>query len=504
MKYSAPADEGSEQMFTGRKWIIGALVVATIGGQLAAPANLQAGPILDWLFHRNRTPVVPVTTNYAPNTTGCCGAAYCEQTVLRYVPQVAYRTVWQPVPVTTYKRTVSYNPSTGLPITCTQPCQTYTYQARRVPYTTYRPVYTTEPLSPAPTATQPVSYLQPSSGVVPAAYVSPDTSSCGCSGGGSGATQWQPVPSSANQQPYYTSPNAASPGYSTPDYASPGYSTTPGTGNGAAGATPWEPVNPRTPTLRGDTRSGDPANERPRLDLSPDDSASRTLPSTRSQYADAGRTMPGNRGSNLNDFYRTPTEWTTVRPNYDELNESRTSATPPTASDSIMSRPRGTDAAESMWSDSSGRARRAPANVRPLPFLGRPYDTEASDTSESADDSAPPLINDPRSNTAAIVRPIPTRWASNQIQWPVHRVSYEEELTAEDESISRRIESTQRAGSTQRSAQSRRLDSYRVPVEAGSQSHSRVDSDQWRSRSATTRPLAPEQAGWQSRSRAGR
>ena len=149
-------------MFKGRQWVKSTIAVAVFAGHLSAPANCDAGPFLDWLFHRNRTPVpVAPAAGYAANTSGCCGAAYCEQTVLRYMPQVAYRTVWQPVPVTTYKRTVSYNPTTGLPITCTQPCMTYTYQARRVPYTSYRPVYTTEPLNPAPTATQPVAYMQP-------------------------------------------------------------------------------------------------------------------------------------------------------------------------------------------------------------------------------------------------------------------------------------------------------------------------------------------------------
>ena len=130
--------------------------------QAAWVPQLDACCLTDWLFKRRtsdahrrllrrgsgpgcRTAPVPTAAAAAPGSS--CGPGYCEETVVRYVPEVAYRTVWQPVPVTTYKRTVNYNPSTGLPITCTQPCTTYTYQARRVPYTTFRPVYTQVPVT---------------------------------------------------------------------------------------------------------------------------------------------------------------------------------------------------------------------------------------------------------------------------------------------------------------------------------------------------------------------
>ena len=81
------------------------------------------------------------------NTGGGCQAGWCRETVLRYVPQVAYKTVSQRVPVTTYRTTTTLNPQTGLPRTCTRPCTSYSYQPRRVPYTTYRPVYTTVPVA---------------------------------------------------------------------------------------------------------------------------------------------------------------------------------------------------------------------------------------------------------------------------------------------------------------------------------------------------------------------
>jgi len=86
------------------------------------------------------------TAGYGSCETGC-QAGWCQQTVLRYVPQIAYRTAYQSVPVTTYKTSTTLNPANGLPRTCTRPCTTYSYQARRVPYTTYRPIYTTVPVA---------------------------------------------------------------------------------------------------------------------------------------------------------------------------------------------------------------------------------------------------------------------------------------------------------------------------------------------------------------------
>lgn len=145
------------------------ILVGVAMSQLGSVPQADACCLTDWLFHRRQQtpttayygavppPVAPAAVPPTAPTGECCGEGYCEETVVRYVPNVAYRTVWQPVPVTTYRRTVNYNPATGLPITCTKPCTTYTYQARRVPYTTYRPIYTTVPVggAAAPPATVP-------------------------------------------------------------------------------------------------------------------------------------------------------------------------------------------------------------------------------------------------------------------------------------------------------------------------------------------------------------
>lgn len=96
--------------------------------QSCRDGTCQAGPLFDWLFRR-QPQTVATTAGYAPAPGSSCGQGYCEQTVLQYVPQVAYRTVWEAVPVTTYRRTVSYNPANGLPMTCTQPCTSYTSPA---------------------------------------------------------------------------------------------------------------------------------------------------------------------------------------------------------------------------------------------------------------------------------------------------------------------------------------------------------------------------------------
>ena len=190
-------------------------------------ASVEAGPLLDWLFRRNRT---PVTTAYygAQPAGGCCGAAYCEQTVVRYVPQVAYRTVWQPVPVTTYRRTTHCNPQTGLPMTCTRPCTTYTYQARRVPYTTYRPVYSK------------VAVASPSTNV---GYQPYGCNSCS-------------IGSSA--------------GYSTPSYSTPYYADDSTYSSDPAGASPWETIREGGEAVQDDYDSdpSDPGNRPPRIQKS--------------------------------------------------------------------------------------------------------------------------------------------------------------------------------------------------------------------------------------------
>lgn len=258
----------------------------------AIPATATAGPLFDWLFQKNRsqglagttagygnavgnTPVSSstltkpclfgcnranaanqVATRPNPNATtagyapqGSCGAGWCQQTVVKYVPQIAYRTAYQPVPVTTYKTSTTINPANGLPRTCTRPCTSYSYQARRVPYTTYRPVYTTVPVSD--TFGQTANYGQPPAQAAPAQaapafvpnYAYQPPTSGGCSSCQNGATGGYGAPSGGyGGAPGYTPGNAqalppapqAGPWSNTP-IAPPG-----GYGYDPRGATPWQ------------------------------------------------------------------------------------------------------------------------------------------------------------------------------------------------------------------------------------------------------------------------
>ena len=137
---------------------VAVLTLMAIGSWSASVSECQAGPLFDRLFKRNQNnaaaaayPPSQATAGYPPGAS--CGPGFCQQTVVQYVPQIAYQTAYQPVPVTTYRTTTSINPANGLPMTCTRPCTTYTYQARRVPYTSYRPVYTTVPVTDPAAAT---------------------------------------------------------------------------------------------------------------------------------------------------------------------------------------------------------------------------------------------------------------------------------------------------------------------------------------------------------------
>ena len=88
----------------------------------------------------------PTTVAYAPAAcpTGACGTPVQvghpvvaqQQVVVGYAP--TYRTNWVRVPVTYYRPVTSYNAS-GYPFTGAVPCNTYSWQAQRVPTVTYRP-----------------------------------------------------------------------------------------------------------------------------------------------------------------------------------------------------------------------------------------------------------------------------------------------------------------------------------------------------------------------------
>jgi hypothetical protein len=382
------------------------ILFATACVQAAWVPQVDACCLTDWLFHRRRTqtptvayygaaPAPVAATAAAPTAAAApcssCGPGYCEETVVRYVPEVAYRTVWQPVPVTTYKRTVNYNPSTGLPITCTQPCTTYTYQARRVPYTTFRPVYTQVPVSsPAtPVTTTPIS-------TVPVAA----PSSCNtCS------------PSMAPSYTPYQGGSSAAP-YSPP--------TAPTTAD-PPGATPWEPVAP-TPSAPSSSdwstpysspSSSDPADQRPRIDPDAGNSfSSLRLPSTPAPYNTWNRVNPY--GSNGEAY---------------EPSSSR-SATPNSNS--------WTSADESGWSSEASDSRNSSSPVSPVaPFELRPlpnYDRQ----SETADPSAPSPFDSNRDRTA-MVRPIPTRWSATPIAWPERTAQHTAERTVSEKTPVRQL-----------------------------------------------------------------
>ncbi|MEZ6112954.1 MAG: hypothetical protein R3C99_18375 [Pirellulaceae bacterium] len=67
---------------------------------------------------------------------------------MNYVPQTYYRTAYRRIPVTNYRPVTTADPVTGCPVTCMQPCVTYTYQAARVPIHVCRPIFSTVPAGP--------------------------------------------------------------------------------------------------------------------------------------------------------------------------------------------------------------------------------------------------------------------------------------------------------------------------------------------------------------------
>jgi hypothetical protein len=386
------------------KRLLGLVGIAFV--QAASVPQVDACCLTDWLFHRrNQTPTVayygavpaPAAAASAtpsaavPSSSG--GPGYCEETVVRYVPEVAYRTVWQPVPVTTYKRTVNYNPSTGLPITCTQPCTTYTYQARRVPYTTFRPVYTQVPVSPSapaiPVMTTPISTVPVAS---PSACTNCETSVA------------------PSYTPYYDGGSGAAPSYpSAPTTTNP------------PGATPWEPVAPTQAAPGasdwappyGNSGSADPADQKPRIDPDASNSfSSLRVPATPAPYNTWNRVAPD--GSHRKASGAT----------------SGSSGIPPSGTWS------GAD--DSQWSNEASTNRNAPSTASPVaPFDLRPlpkYDRP----SEAASQTVPPPVNTGRDRTA-MVRPIPTRWDSAPIVWPERLVQHSVERTVSESTPIRQL-----------------------------------------------------------------
>lgn len=114
------------------------------------PSGAEAGPLLDWIRNRcrrNTTPTPMIAQNSMGLQPGQCMKTCmqtCSRTVVNYVPQTAFRTEYKQIPVTQYRPVTSTDPCTGCTVTCMRPCTTFTLQAQRVPYTTFRPEYRTE------------------------------------------------------------------------------------------------------------------------------------------------------------------------------------------------------------------------------------------------------------------------------------------------------------------------------------------------------------------------
>ncbi len=115
-------------------------------------------------------------------STGCFGRS-SPQVAMAYRPIVRYRTSWVRVPTTNYRPITNYDPTSGLAVTAMRPCTTYTWQVRRVPYTSFRPSFTQLFSSPAVPVQTAVPYVQayPTYSTpqppAPAPYYSPATGS---------------------------------------------------------------------------------------------------------------------------------------------------------------------------------------------------------------------------------------------------------------------------------------------------------------------------------------
>lgn len=137
------------------------LVVASAASVALLGAPRQSQAIFHWLFP-NCCGGGTTYANYAP------AVVQPAPQVCSYMPQVSYRVAYLPTPVVAYQPVPSCNPCTGCATTAYRPVTSYAVQPRYVPYTTYRPVYST-PCCAAPSyAASTVSYPA-ASYVVPAA-----------------------------------------------------------------------------------------------------------------------------------------------------------------------------------------------------------------------------------------------------------------------------------------------------------------------------------------------
>lgn len=198
-----------------RQMILVALMIATAGLSLF-PQEASAGPLLDWWRNRPRllgrnnvaAPVTAFSPGVASFQTGCTQT--CQRVSVNYVPETNYRSLWVQTPVTSYRPSTTADPCTGCQVTCMKPCTTYQWTLRRVPYTTYRPVYQTQ------TVQMPVASPSGCS-----------TCSVGSMAGQASPYSSVPVSGYSAASPYPTDSYAV-----TPTSPSSGYPTNPGNGYG--------------------------------------------------------------------------------------------------------------------------------------------------------------------------------------------------------------------------------------------------------------------------------
>lgn len=193
---------------------------------------------------RGTTAYRPITPTYAPMAVAqpmAMGCSSCAQTC-NYMPQTCYRTVYQQVPVTSFQPVAACGPC-GNQVTAMRPVVTYQMQARLVPYTTYRPVFSPMGYAPAAVACptggcgSTVSY----GAALPTVSTATGCSSC-----------------SAAVVPSYENATYSSPTYSTPSPSyspspAPSYTPAPATGSSSGAVqtptptlAPTEPARPQT------------------------------------------------------------------------------------------------------------------------------------------------------------------------------------------------------------------------------------------------------------------
>lgn len=129
-----------------RRMLIVAMIFTTLS--TALPLTAEGGPLLDWwrtrpkLFGKKQ----PVVTTYMPPVGTCTSSCpqVCQRVSVSYEPQTSYRSTWVQTPITSYRPETTTDPLTGCQVTCVKPCTTYQWSLKRVPHTTYRPVYQTQ------------------------------------------------------------------------------------------------------------------------------------------------------------------------------------------------------------------------------------------------------------------------------------------------------------------------------------------------------------------------